>query len=125
MNYLNLLTLALTSLVGAKSTISTTMTSPITGITYKLISRGPFNTANQACAREGGHLADISTTFGEVAWIGTWVPDTTRAWIGSLDGIVYKCAAVYAGGAVAIPKARSGRGPCHNLELTLCQLDEK
>ena len=101
------------------------MTSPITGATYKLLPRGPFSSAESACSEAGGRLAELEAESGEVAWLGGLMDTGSPAWIASLNGLPYKCAAVYAGGAIAIPKAKSGRGSCHNLELILCQMTEK
>lgn len=101
------------------------MTSPITGITYKLLPRGPYTSAGNACSKAGGRLADVDGAGGEVDWLGSLITTGNPAWIGTFNGLPYKCPAVYAGGAVAIPKAGSGRGACQNLELILCQMNEK
>lgn len=105
------------------NTATTTKTSPITGITYKLLPRATFATAAASCAKAGGRLAELATENGdEIDWLGTWISEGKPAWIGGLNGFPYKCAAVYAGGAVAIPKAKTGRGACYNLEAALCEM---
>ncbi len=116
---------SLIGLTSASAVTFQTMTSPVTGITYKLLPRGPFATADKSCDQIGGRLAELDANSGEVAWLGTWIGPGNPAWIGQLDGLPYKCTAVYAGGAVAIPKAKTGRGSCYNLESILCQLNTK
>lgn len=117
--------LSLTSLVAASDLTLKTMTSPLSSITYPLLSPEPFSSADDACRQLGGRLAEVDADGGEVGWLGSWMPTGSPAWIASLNGLPYKCAAVYAGGAVAIPKASSRRGVCYNREYVLCELTDK
>lgn len=103
-----------------------TATSPITGRAYQVVpAKVSHGEAAAVCARIDGQLATVDTGDGDIAWLGSTLATARPVWIAALNGHHFdgeQCAALYPGGAIAVPKAPSHLGPCDNLEHVLCQL---
>lgn len=93
-------------------------------------SSSSHTTAQQICAQYPyGRLAQISVASGDVELLGSFVESLDEPyWIGGLEESgesVVPCAAIYSGGAVAIPKPPSrNQSPCSRFLNVLCEIRE-
>lgn len=127
------LCLSLASLISAASVRysgsfkpSVTVTSPHTLKTYILYnsrSSTSFASAQTLCPPHS-KLASISPDSGDIDFLGQFIESLDHPfWIdGSEFNTPIPCVALYAGGAVAIPKpSKSGQSPCDNHLNFICE----
>ena len=104
--------------------------SPYTSKTFLLHnshSSCTYATAKQICSQyPHGRLAELDTNSGDVEFIGRYVESLDEPyWIAGLTDYPSSatCAAIYSGGAVAIPKPLSKhQSPCSNKLNVLCEI---
>ena len=107
--------------------------SPYTSKTYLLLntnSSTDFNSAAQICSsHSNAQLATLSTSSGDVDFLGQFVESLDSPfWIGSETFPFYGsvCAALYSGGAIAIPKPQDGsKSPCDSHLNVICEMKMK
>lgn len=90
-------------------------------------STSSHTAAQQICAQyPHGRLAEISAGSGDVEFLGKFVESLDEPyWIGGLadSPASAPCAAIYSGGAVAIPKPLSKyQSPCSRELNVLCEI---
>lgn len=104
-----------------------TVTSPNTLKTYLFYntrSNTPFSTAQTHCP-SNSKLASISSESGDVDFLGQFIESLDHPyWIdGSQFNTPMPCVALYAGGAIAIPKpSKSNQSPCDTRMNFICEI---
>ena len=102
------------------------VTSPHTSKTYLLHnskSSSSFRSASAVCdSYPGAQLAILSPA--DIDYLGEFVESLDEPyWIGGLESGSGVCAALYSGGAVAIPKPKKyQKSPCETPLNVLCEL---
>ena len=109
-----------------------TVISPFTGKTYVLYDSSSSTTHTEAadvCAsyEKNSKLAVLQPESGDIEFLGGFIEVDQPYWIGELTGALSTiCSAIYANGAIAIPKksstSSSSSSPCHNHLNVLCEL---
>lgn len=105
------------------------VTSPYTSKTYILHnsrSSSSHHAASLICSSyPRARLASLSADSGDIGFLGQFIESLEEPyWIGDMeDSGISSCAALYAGGAIAIPKPTSPHSsPCDSLLNVLCEL---
>ena len=104
--------------------------SPNTLKTYLLHnthSSSTYQEAGEICSQyPHGRLAEITSGSGDVEFLGQFVESLDEPyWIGGLadSSTTVPCAAIYSGGAVAIPKPSAlNQSPCIQKLNVLCEI---
>lgn len=107
------------------------VTSPYTSKTYLLHNSHSTSTHHSAeliChSYPGARLASLTADSGDIGFLGGLIESLDEPfWIGDMGGTSANtnCAALFAGGAIAIPKPSSPhKSPCDALLSVLCELD--
>jgi hypothetical protein len=107
---------------------SKTVISPHTGKTYLFHeSENSYDSAEDICASfPTGKLASLQPNSGDIEFLGGFIEVDSPYWIGKMTGTALDgaCSAIYAAGAIAIPKRlNSHKSPCENHLKVLCELE--
>ena len=105
--------------------------SPNTSKTFLLFnshSSSTYEAARAICASyPNGKLAELAAGTGDVDFLGRYVESLEEPyWIGGLvdSATSVPCAAIYSGGAVAIPKpSKRNESPCAQKLNVLCEIE--
>lgn len=103
------------------------VTSPHTSKTYLFHnsrSSSTYHSASAICdSYPGAQLAVLSASDGDIDFLGQFVESLDEPyWIGGLESSGGVCAALYFGGAIAIPKPqKSQKSPCEAHLNVLCE----